>query len=185
MRSASVRPSRVNAFVKREDEGIAQGTRTRGTNFTKRHQAYLIDGVESLDVVQDGIVQAALLGLLAALLRLVQPPLRARVAEILGAAVLQVMEVARLGDAQLGAQLGRRAGTHHVKHMVVSLVRTLQADPGLFQQVVRDVAADHLTLGVEVHFHEFAETRAVVVTLCLCIAERLQHRIRWERKGRL
>lgn len=87
--------------------------------------SYLIDCVEAIDVVQDGIVKAAFLHLLAALLRLVQPLLRARGAKVLGAAVPQVMEIVRLGDGQLGAQIGRRACTHHVEHVVVALVRTL------------------------------------------------------------
>lgn len=87
------------------------------------------------------------------------------------------MEVVWLGDGQLCAQVGRRASAHHVKHVVIALVRALQAYPGLFQQVVRDVATDHLALGVKMHFHEFAKARAVVVALRLRIAERLQHRI--------
>lgn len=123
-------------------------------------------------------MQAALLALLAALLRLIQPFLRARVAKVLGAAIPQVMEVVRLGDSQFRAQIGRRAGAHHVKHMVVPLVRALQADPGLLQEVMGNVAADHLAFGVKMHFHEFAEARAIVVAFRLGIAERLQHRIR-------
>jgi len=124
-------------------------------------------------------VKAALLHLLAALLRLVQPLLRLCIAKVLGAAVPQVMKIIRLGDGQLCAQIGRRAGAHHVEHMVVALVRALQAYPGLLQQIMGDVAADHLTFRVKVHLHEFTKARAVVVALRLRVAERLQHRIRY------
>lgn len=119
--------------------------------------AYLIDRVESLDVVQDRIVQAALLYLLAALLRLVQSFFRSRIAKVLGAAVPQVMKVVRFGNSQFRAQIGRRTSAHHVEDVVVSLVRALQAHPGLLQQVVGDVSTDHLALGVEMHLHELAE----------------------------
>lgn len=86
---------------------------------------YLIDSIEPFNVVQDGIVEAALLYLLAALLRLVQPFFRPRVAEILGAAVPQIMKVIRLGNPQFCAQIGRRASAHHVEHMVIPLVWAL------------------------------------------------------------
>lgn len=119
--------------------------------------AHLIDRVESFDIVQDGIVEAALLYLLAALLRLVQSSLRFRVAEILSTAVPEIMKIVRLGNSQFCAQIGRRTSAHHVEHVIVPLVRALQTDPRLLQQVVGDVAADHLALGVEVHLHELAE----------------------------
>lgn len=146
---------------------------------TKIPRVHLIDGIETIDVVQDWIVKAAPLHLLAALLRLVQSLPRPRVAKVLGTAVPQVIKVVRLGDGQLSAQVGWRAGAHHVEHVVVALVRALQAHPGLLQQIMGDVAADHLTLGVEMHFHKFAKARAVVVALRLRVAERLQHRIRY------
>lgn len=87
--------------------------------------AYLIDSIEPFNIVQDGIVEAALLHLLAALLRLVQSFLRSRVAEILGTAVPQIMKIVRLADPQFCAQISRRASAHHVEHVVIPLVRTL------------------------------------------------------------
>lgn len=138
--------------------------------------SYLINSVESFNIVQDGIVKAALLHLLAALLRLVQSFLRSRVAEILGTAVPQIMKIVRLADPQFCAQISRRASAHHVEHVVIPLVRTLQAHPGLLQQVMGDVTADYLTLAIEVHLHEFAEARTIVVALRLRVAKRLQHR---------
>lgn len=88
------------------------------------------------------------------------------------------MKVVRLGNPQFCAQIGRRASAHHVEHVVIPLVWALQAHPRLLQQVMGDVAADHLALGVEVHLHELAEARAVIVALRLRVAERFQHRSR-------
>jgi len=102
-------------------------------------------------------MEAALLCLLATLLRLIQSFLRSRIAEILSAAIPQIMKVIRLGNPQFCAQISRCTSAHHVEHMIIPLVRALQAHPGLLQQVVGDVSADHLTLGIEMHLHELAE----------------------------
>lgn len=59
---------------------------------------YLIDSIESFNIVQDGVVEAALLYLLAALLRLIQSFFRSRVAEILSATIPQIMKVVGLGN---------------------------------------------------------------------------------------
>lgn len=55
--------------------------------------------------------------------------------------------------------------------MVVSLLRTLSADATLLQQIMRNVATDHLALGIIVHLNEFAESGRVVVSSSFCVAE--------------
>ena len=35
-------------------------------------------------------------------------------------------------------------------------------------------------LGIKVYFNKFAESAAVVIAQCFCIAERLEYRVRWK-----
>lgn len=85
--------------------------------------------------------------------------------------------VIRLAQVQLVPQLLWSAGEQHVEHMIVALLGALRADATLLQQVVRDIATDHLTLGIVVHLNEFTKTRRVVVACSLGIAKGFQHGI--------
>lgn len=61
--------------------------------------------------------------------------------------------------------------------MVISLLGTLSANATFLEQIMGDVAADHLALAIVVHLDELAETGRIVVASGLGIAEGLQHGI--------
>ena len=56
------------------------------------------------------------------------------------------------------------SGSELVEDMVVSLLRGLGRDPGLFQKVILDDAAFDLELGVEAHLHEPSKPGRIVVS---------------------
>ena len=90
------------------------------------------------------------------------------------AALAKVSEVVRSAELQLLLQVLRGTCQELVEDVVVALFRALADHPGPFEQVVRDVAAGDLALGVEVDLDELAEPRAVVVPRRLGVAESLQ-----------
>lgn len=141
---------------------------------------YLIDGVEPLDVVENRIEEAALGALIATLLSFVQFLFGFVVAEVLCATVPQIMKIVGFRYSELGTKISRCSGTHHVKDVIVPLVRTLKTNSRLLEKVVRYVTADDLTLRVEVNLHKFTETRTVVVALRFRVTEGLKHRISWK-----
>ena len=65
--------------------------------------------------------------------------------------------------------------TQLIKNMVISLVGTLTGHSSSFQQIVRNVTADHLTFSVKMNFDEFSEPRTVIVPRCFGVAEGLQN----------
>lgn len=65
--------------------------------------------------------------------------------------------------------------------MVVPLFCALRAYSRLFQKIMGDVAADHLVLVVEMHFHELAETGTVVVASSFSVTECFQDWISCEK----
>ena len=138
---------------------------------------YLIDGIESFNVIQNRIVQATFHALLAAFLSVVQLFLRLLVAEVLRATVLQVLKIVRFCNTEFRAKFRRSSSAHHVENMIVPLVGTLKAHPRLLQEIMGNVTADYLTFRIEMNLHEFAKARAIVVSFSLRVAKGFQHRI--------
>ena len=61
-----------------------------------------------------------------------------------------------------------------VENVEVALVGDLTNHTRLLEEVVVDVRSDGLTLGVEVDFEIFSESRRVVVSQRLCVSERFE-----------
>jgi len=50
--------------------------------------------------------------------------------------------------------------------------------PRFLEEVIGHVAADGVSLEIKIDVHVLSETRRIVVSICLGIAERLQYRVR-------
>ena len=61
------------------------------------------------------------------------------------------------------------SGSKLVEDMIVSLLRGLGGDPGLFQKIILDDASLDLEFRIEAHLHESSKSRGVVISDRLCV----------------
>lgn len=61
------------------------------------------------------------------------------------------------------------SGSELVEDMIVSLLRGLGGDPGLFQKIILDDASLDLEFRIEAHLHESSKSRGVVISDRLCV----------------
>lgn len=74
------------------------------------------------------------------------------------------MEIIGIAQQQVVSQFIRRARTHPIEDVVVAFLFTLDADAGLFEQIVRDESTCHSIVLVEMQLDKLAKPTAVVVS---------------------
>lgn len=65
-----------------------------------------------------------------------------------------------------------------IKAVKIAFSFLLIDHPRFFEKIISHVAADWVSLEIKIDIHVLSETRRIVVSICLGIAERFQYRVR-------